>query len=139
MTDSPISPASSDTPQNGSANGWMSTVLTALLGAFITLLALTPVAYVIYNNMPPHVATVDLQKLVEEGQKSMLVAFGKSGNITEEQRAEAEKTTIEFAKKLSASIDALGQECQCVIVNKAALLGGVSIDYTDDVRKRMQQ
>ena len=53
-------------------------------------------------------------------------------------RAVAQKLTIDFAKKLSATVDALGQECNCVIVNKAALLGGVTIDYTDQVRARMK-
>ena len=56
----------------------------------------------------------------------------------DEQRAVAQKLTIDFAKKLSATVDALGQECNCVIVNKAALLGGVTIDYTDQVRARMK-
>ena len=114
-------------------------VVPALLSAFVTLLALSPVAYVLYRNMPPRVATVDLQLLVEEDQKRIMDVLAKGGSVTDEQRAVAEKLTIDFAKRLSATVDALGQECSCVIVNKAALLGGVAVDYTDHVRARIQR
>ena len=113
-------------------------VIPAVMSTLLTLVALAPVAYVINRNMPARVATVDLQVLVDEDQKRTLDVIGKSGDVTEEQRAVAQKLTIDFAKKLSATVDALGQECNCVIVNKAALLGGVTIDYTDQVRARMK-
>lgn len=113
-------------------------VIPAVLSTLLTLVALAPVAYVINRNMPARVATVDLQVLVEEDQKRTLDVIGKGGEVTDEQRAVAQKLTIDFAKKLSATVDALGQECNCVIVNKAALLGGVTIDYTDQVRARMK-
>ncbi|ART57401.1 hypothetical protein CBP36_21785 (plasmid) [Acidovorax carolinensis] len=113
-------------------------VIPAVLSTLLTLVALAPVAYVINRNMPARVATVDLQVLVEEDQKRTLDVIGKGGDVTAEQRAVAQKLTIDFAKKLSATVDALGQECNCVIVNKAALLGGVTIDYTDQVRARMK-
>ncbi len=113
-------------------------VIPAVLSTLLTLVALAPVAYVINRNMPARVATVDLQVLVEEDQKRTLDVIGKGGDVTAEQRAVAQKLTIDFAKKLSNTVDALGQECHCVIVNKAALLGGVTIDYTDQVRARMK-
>ncbi|WP_231113352.1 hypothetical protein [Pandoraea pnomenusa] len=113
-------------------------VIPAVLSTLLTLVALAPVAYSINRNMPPRVATVDLQALVEEDQKRTLEVIGKGGDVTDEQRAVAQKLTIDFAKKLSNTVDALGQECHCVIVNKAALLGGVTIDYTDQVRARMK-
>lgn len=113
-------------------------VIPAVLSTLLTLVALAPVAYVINRNMPARVATVDLQVLVEEDQKRTLDVIGKGGDVTDEQRAVAQKLTLDFAKKLSAAVDALGQECNCVIVNKAALLGGLTIDYTDQVRARMK-
>jgi len=113
-------------------------VIPAVLATLLTLVALAPVAYIINRNMPARVATVDLQVLVDEDQKRTLDVIGKGSNLTDEQRAVAQKLTIDFAKKLSATVDALGQECNCVIVNKAALLGGVTIDYTDQVRGMMK-
>jgi hypothetical protein len=114
-------------------------VITVLVSVFVTLLALAPVGYMAYKNMPARVATVDLQKLVEEEQKRTMDVLGKGGSVSEEQRAAVEKLTIVFAKTLSANIDALGAECRCIIVNKAALLGGLTIDYTDLVRERIKR
>ena len=114
------------------------TLITAVLAAFITLLALSPVAYVAYRNLPPSIATVDLQQLVEEAQQRNLSLLTKEGSGSEEQRAQAARISVDFAKKLSGVVEALGQECQCVIVNKAALLAGVSADYTARVRERMK-
>ena len=111
----------------------------ALLSTLLTLLALAPVAYVINRNMPARVATVDLQALVDEEQKRTMGMFGKSDDVTDEQRSAAQKLTVDFAQRLSTTVDALGEECQCVIVNKAALLGGVTVDYTEHVRARMRR
>ncbi len=113
---------------------------TALVAVFLTLLALAPVGYAAYRSMPPRVATVDLQKLVEEEQKrTMDVISSKGGSVTDDQRAAVERLTTDFAKKLSSTVDDIGAECRCVIVNKAALLGGVTVDYTDTVRDRMKR
>ena len=142
MTTEPTTTPTPETPEQAVAaapsTDRMRYVIPAVLSTLLTLLALAPVAYVINRNMPPRVATVDLQVLVDEDQKRTLDVIGKGGDVTDEQRAVAQKLTIDFAKKLSATVDALGQECNCVIVNKAALLGGVTIDYTDQIRARMR-
>jgi hypothetical protein len=140
MTTEPTINSTPDVPAQpvAAAPDRMRYVIPAVLSTLLTLVALAPVAYVVNRNMPPRVATVDLQALVEEDQKRTLEVIGKGGEVTDEQRAVAQKLTIDFAKKLSSTVDALGQECQCVIVNKAALLGGVTIDYTDHVRARMK-
>ncbi|WP_459203439.1 hypothetical protein ACQVRV_00235 (plasmid) [Ralstonia pseudosolanacearum] len=132
----PASPATTPAPAEKDR---LRIAVPALLSAFVTLLALAPMGYVLYRNMPPRLATVDLQLLVEEDQKRMLDVLGKAGDVTDEQRATAEKLTVDFAKKLSATVDELGKECGCVIVNKAALLGGITIDYTDQVRTRIKR
>lgn len=113
-------------------------LVPVLLSTLLTLLALAPVAYVVNRNMPPRLATVDLQALVDEEQKRTLDVIGKGGELSDEQRAVAQQLTIEFARKLSGTVDAIGQECGCVIVNKAALLGGLAIDYTVQVRARLK-
>ncbi len=113
-------------------------VVPVLLSTLLTLLALAPVAYVVNRNLPPRLATVDLQALVDEEQKRTLDVIGKGGELSDEQRAVAQQLTVDLARKLSCTVDALGRECGCVIVNKAALLGGVAIDYTDQVRARLK-
>lgn len=114
-------------------------IIVVVSAVLLTLLALAPVAYKAYQALPPHVAQVDLQKLVEEEQQQTITFLEKGGNVTEEQRAAFEKRTVAFAKALSGQIDQLGTECKCVIVNKAAVLGGSVIDYTDLIRQRMKK
>lgn len=111
----------------------------ALLGALFALLALSPLGYGLYRHIPPRVVTVDLQAIVEEQQKSLFDSLSKGGELSADQRATVEKSTVDFAKKLSAAVDTLGEECHCVIINKAALLGGETVDYTDYVRERLKK
>mgnify|MGYP003475869078 FL=1 len=113
-------------------------VVPVLLSTLLTLLVLAPVAYVVNRKLPPSLATVDLQALVDEEQKRTLDVIGKGGELSDEQRAVAQQLTVDFARKLSSTVDALGQECGCVLITKAALLGGVAIDYTDQVRARIR-
>ena len=113
-------------------------LVPVLLSTLLTLLALAPVAYVVNRNLPPRLATVDLQMLVDEEQKRTFDVIGQGGELSDEQRAVAQQLTIDFARKLSSTVDAIGQECGCVIVNKAALLGGMAVDYTDQVRTRLK-
>ena len=127
------------TPGTTASKERIGVLATALLSTCLTLLALSPFAYVVYKHMPPSVATVDLQRLVEEEQKSVLDLMGGQGaSATPEQRAIAEKHTAEFAKRLSIAVDQLGQDCRCVLVNTAALLTGSVSDYTDVVRERIR-
>ncbi len=115
-------------------------LLTACFWALITLLAIIFGGYVFYRNLPPRIATVDLQKLVVEDQQRLLNKITQGGgHATEEQRAAMQVLTVDFAKKVSGAIDTLSQECHCVLVNKSALLAGSPADYTDWVRKKVQQ
>ena len=116
---------------------FMSVLTTALVSTVFTLIALAPVAYSIYKHTPPQVATVDLQKLVEEDQKRLLDLIGVGGSS--DKQALADKMTADFAKKLSVVVDELGKECHCVVINKAALLAGTATDYTDIVRERIKK
>ena len=110
-------------------------IATVMLSVLATLLALTPVGYVAYRNLPAHVATVDVKQLVDEEQKRTMELLGH--RVDENERAALKQLTIEFATRLSTIVDALGTECRCVIVNKAALLGGAAVDYTEIVRERV--
>lgn len=103
-----------------------------------TLVLLIPVAYMAHRALPPAVATVDLQKLVEEEQQRSAQAITATGGaLPEAQRKAAEQAAIGFSSKLSAAVEALSVDCKCVLMNKAAVLGGGSVDLTDMVRTRM--
>ena len=109
----------------------------ALTSTFLTLAALSPIAYMLSQRIPPHLATVDLQKLIEEEQEQAIRMLG-AGSLTDDQRAGMGKMSGEFASKLSLAVEAVDQSCNCILINKAALLSGGAADYTDVVRQRMK-
>ena len=126
------------TPVANPPKDGLQTLSIALVATVLTLLALAPLAYVAYRHQPPQIVTVDLQKLLEEQQQKTIDLLKKGGGFSDEQRLAAEKLTIDFAKALSVAVDTLGQDCRCVIVNKAAILGGTTIDYTELVREKLR-
>ena len=128
-----VAPPGAPSPKDG-----LQIWLIALLATVLTLLALAPLAYVAYRNQAPQIVIVDLQKLLEEQQQKTIDLLKKGGGLSEEQRLAAEKLTIDFAKTLSIAVDTLGQDCRCVIVNKAAILGGTALDYTELVREKLR-
>lgn len=132
-------PGDTDQEQNASIgiNPTGNTMLSAVLGGLIGIVAMAPVAYILHKNTPPQIVTVDIQRLVDDQQKAFIEMLTK-GPVTDEQREIAVKMSADFAKKLSVTVDKLGKDCNCVIVNKAALLSGSYIDYTDVVRERMK-
>lgn len=112
---------------------------TALLASCISLLALAAPAYLLWRQAPPPLATLDLQRLVEEDQQRQLARLAtEPDSAPERRRALAENMSADFARRLSAGVAQLGQECGCVLVNKAALLAGPATDYTALLRQRLQ-
>lgn len=114
----------------------INTLILLAASVFLSLLVSLLVTYALFSKTPK-VATIDLQKLILEDQERFIALVGQGG-MSEEQRALAEKSSMMFAKKLSITVDALGKECRCVLINKAALLGGEVHDYTDIVRQRLK-
>ncbi len=113
-------------------------LLILFIPVFMTVLVWVPVGYFVYRHWLPRIVTVDLHTLVEEHQQCLLKAFQTEGAVTETQRATAAQHTADFAKRLSSAVEALSQTCHCMVINQAALLGGMAPDYTDWVRERIQ-
>ncbi len=116
-----------------------SLVVTAVVSVLCTLLVLSPVAYTAFRHLPERLVTVDLQKLIEDDQQRSISTLGETPNgvANEAQRAAYLKNTSVFASRLGAALDLLGQECRCVVVNKAAVLSGAAPDYTAVVGQQL--
>ena len=93
------------------------------------------------------VGVIDVQTLLLEHEKKVtqeLYANQGAYQSADGMQANAgaiEQKTKEFLQKLEGSIDEINKDCNCVIINKAALLtqtGKVS-DYTDEVRKALEK
>lgn len=88
------------------------------------------------RNIPPRVVAVDVQALMEEQQHLLMQRLGVPDGqaLSAQQRDIGERMGAEFAKSLSDAVDQLADSCNCVLVNKAALLGGAVEDVTDLIR-----
>lgn len=115
----------------------------AIVTAIILLLVVSPVAYSIYKRLPKPIAVVDVQKLMQEHESSMLVQLqANNGSVTDQQRQLYNQSSLMFAQKLSFAVEQLGKDCQCILVNKAALLTSTEsgiIDYTATLRESIKK
>lgn len=112
-------------------------LLTALLGTFITLAVLSPLIWRSYQDRPLPVATVDLAALLREAEARL--TKGVTGPLADSTRAQLQAQVAAFGQKLSVEVEKLSGECECVLVNKAALLGnGKVVDMTPILRERLQ-
>lgn len=115
----------------------------AIVTAIILLLAISPVVYFAYKRIPKPIAVVDLQQLMQEHEKSMVFQLQlNNGSVTDQQRQAYNQSSLIFAQKLSFSVEQLGKNCKCILVNKAALLtstGSGIIDYTAILRESLKK
>lgn len=120
----------------------LNNLMIMFFSTLLTLLCLLPIGYLLTKKIPKPVGIIDLQLLVNENQNAILTSFSNSSEITEEQRAAAIKKTQEFTSKLNKAVAEKATECQCVLINKAAVLADkpstALVDYTDEIRKEIK-
>jgi hypothetical protein len=114
-------------------------VYTGLGTVIATLVVLAPIGYVTKQNLPPQVVVVDVQKLINDEQNTLLKQFnnGDPVHMSDDAKDKATKHAGDFAHRLSVAIDQIGTECNCVVINKAAVLSGAALDYTQIVSDRI--
>lgn len=120
---------------------WTDRALPVLLSSLVTMALIGPAFWALASREPRPVATVDLQNLVEAAQGRQIAAFRATHGAHAVPDASATQAAVDdtarFARELSVAVDALGQSCRCVLVNKAAILNtGSVVDYTDTLRTR---
>lgn len=98
-----------------------------------------PFAYKLNRNIPPQIATVDIQSILEEEQKNWVDGLSTDANRTKTEKDEMESRSIRFAVNLSTAVDKLGEDCRCIVLNKAAVLSGGYMDLTDVLKKRLKK
>lgn len=138
-----VKEAKTSKPKKEGSSKWMTTLSMILGSTILTLLCLIPFVYVINQKLPKPIGVIDLQKLVDENQSVIIGAFTNSDEISDQQRMLAHQQAQQFATKLSQAVEATAKECQCVLINKAAVLTesqkGVLVDYTDKIRKEVKK
>ncbi len=111
-------------------------LLMIAISLIVTCLTLIPVIYKFYKTMPK-VGVVDIQAIVVENQNQWIQQMKlNNGNVSDSQREVYLAETKSFAAKLEKAVDTVNAECDCILINKAALLTNSNrvVDYTNQVR-----
>ena len=129
----PIEPQEAEQP----VSIWM----LALMQVCIAI-ATVAVGFVIYTHFFAKTKTnfgyVDIKTVVETGQLKFTAQIAKS-NATDADRAAAYDYASAFGRDLSATLESVQQQCECVLMTKAAMIvgGDAATDYTPQVLKAL--
>lgn len=120
----------------------LNNLMLVFFSTLLTLLCLIPIGYLLTKKIPKPVGVIDLQLLVNENQNAILTSFSNSAEISEEQRAAAINRTQIFTARLNKAVAEKAIQCQCVLINKAAVLADkpntALVDYTEEIRKAVK-
>lgn len=118
----------------------MSPLKTQVLTLLTTLLVGVGLAALTLYFRPleiPRLARVDIGRLVAQEQQALVeriqpgMAADEQGKLFEEAKA--------FGVRLDAALDQVAQECQCALINSAALLKASSPAAIPDLTARVAQ
>jgi hypothetical protein len=98
--------------------------------AFIALLTMSPFLYRLNGRIPQPIAVIDLMKLTEDATN----AISSSDSAPDAKQ----KAIVDYGVRLSEQVKVIADECQCLVVNKAAVLGGPFTELTAEVQRRMK-
>lgn len=113
-------------------------LLTAGIAALMTLMLIFPAAYMAYKSIPPTLATIDFTVLMKEEETRFSTQI--QGEMDEHARSKLLQSVEQYGRRLSSEVDRLSQDCDCVLINKAVVLGKPTVqDLTNTLRTRMTQ
>lgn len=83
------------------------------------------------------VGVVDIASVVAAKEKEFTALASKPG-VTDADRQKAFEMVKSFAADLGAVMKALPDECECLVLNSAAVVGGNTEDLTPQVMKKLR-
>lgn len=101
-------------------------LITIGCAVLISILLMTGVFFLLHKKTPPRLAMIDFAHIIKE-QEAQFSRKIKS-NMSPDERAQLLQSVAHFGNKLSNAIDTLSLECDCVLLNKAAILGKPAIE-----------
>ncbi|MFA3118798.1 hypothetical protein KWD94_17000 [Acinetobacter pittii] len=114
--------------------------------ALIALLVTAPlIFYIDYRKVK--IGTINVQSLVVEHERNLTNLLYQGVKNTESDQVDltqqtkiAEVENQRFAKKLDIAVKKVSEECNCILINKAALLADTTraTDYTQQVRSALK-
>jgi len=131
------------------SNGWSadeaersSPLITVLINIFVvcilsSLLILAYHHFYVSKTMPPRIVSLDLPEIIEikQLQTSLTLLQGGAG---EQNAVSVYNEVTAFGKTLETEVRRMQDDCDCILVVRAAVVGGNRTDdYTDVMKDRM--
>jgi hypothetical protein len=113
-------------------------LLSALLSALLVVIVASPAAYMLARYRAPGLGAIDLAQLIDEHEEKVTLQLSKPG-LTDSERGAIQARSETFVRSLGQMIDALPDECNCVVLNRAAILSGQVEDLTPLIRDRVSK
>ena len=113
-------------------------VMLALLNALVSAAFLLVYALWLAPPPPPRLAVLDVAELYRL-KETQVAAVIVRRDATDEDRLAALKRAYAFGAEMTAMIQALPEECRCLIFARGALVSHDSVlpDLTPEVRRRL--
>jgi hypothetical protein len=89
-----------------------------------------------FSKPAQRVVTVDLNEVLGLKQIQLMKQATRPG-ATDADRAAAYDAIGQFGKDIEATLNDMQHDCNCLLVVRAAVLGGQSEDLTNEVKKRL--
>lgn len=113
-------------------------LITIGCAVLISILMMSGGFYWLHKKTSPKLAMIDFAHIIKE-QEAQFSRKIKS-NMSADERAQLLQSVAHFGNKLSNAIDTLSLECDCVLLNKAAILGKPAIeDLTLTLKAKVTQ
>ena len=113
-------------------------LITIGCAVLMSILLMSCGFYWLHKKIPPKLAMIDFAQIIKE-QEAQFSRKIKT-NMSSDERAQLLQSVAHFGNKLSNAIDTLSLECNCVLLNKAAILGKPAIeDLTLSLKAKVTQ
>jgi hypothetical protein len=108
------------------------------LNALVSMAMLAAGEHWVFGSQKTAFAVLDVAELYRV-KESQVAAVLVNHNATESERAAAVTGAASFATELTALIEALPEECRCLVLARGAVIGAIAPlpDLTPDVRRRL--
>lgn len=112
---------------------WMGVVIAVLVSILVTVIAFA--AYLQFGPKPSRIVTVDITEIMQIKQLQITAMATKPG-VTDREREAAYDEISAFGRSLEGAIGSLQQECNCIVLVRAAVVKGAE-DATEALKQKV--
>jgi len=123
------------------------TVVTYGIALVMALAAVSVGTLYLAKNMwmqaPPKIATINVESIIEQmkavNREKLEKASKKEQVQFDRVRQQVMNDTVAFAQNFEQAVNAVSEQCHCVLLKDDVILSGKVKDLTDDVVKQMSR